>query len=399
MITLAKRMKAIAPSATLALGAKAAALKAKGAPVVSFATGEPDFDTPAHIKDAAKKALDDGKTKYTPTGGIPELKAAIAQKFKAENKLSFAPEQVLVSCGAKHSLFNFFQALLSPGDEVVILSPYWVSYPEMVKLAEGVPVIVETRAEDGYQIDPAEFRRAIGPRTRAVVLNSPSNPTGAVLSDKSLEAIAEALRPHPDVVVVSDDIYERLWYVEGAFKNILNVAPDLSPRTVVVNGFSKAYAMTGWRLGYAAGPAELIGAMQKVQDQSTSNASSFSQWAAMAALAGPTDAMAKMVATFRARRDRMGALVKQIPGASFHMPEGAFYLFVNLSKVIGATYQGHVVRDSVHLSDVLLETKHVAAVAGAPFGAEGHLRLSFATSEANIDEGLGRLTALVRELT
>jgi aspartate aminotransferase len=395
---LAKRLKAIKPSPTLSLNAKAKALAAKGADVVSFAAGEPDFDTPRHVKDAAIAALNQGFTKYTPTGGIPELKAAICQKLKAENRLEYSADQVLVSCGAKHSLYNLFQALLSPGDEVVIFAPYWVSYPDMVQLAAGKPVFVETSSEENYVPDPKELRKALSPRTRAVVLNSPSNPTGAVLSREALLRIAEVLKGQDDCLVVTDDIYERLLYVPGPFENIANVEPSLKPRTVVVNGFSKAFSMTGWRLGYAAGPKELIAGMQMIQDQSTSNASSFSQKAAVAALTGPTDELEKMVTEFKARRDLMVAGLNQIPGIRCRTPEGAFYVFPSIGELIGRSYKGKPIGGSVHLSEILLDDYQLAAVPGEPFGAEGHLRLSFATSREVIEKGLERLAKFVGAL-
>ncbi len=391
-------MKSIKPSATLALNAKAKALAAKGADVASFAAGEPDFDTPKFIKDAAIAALNAGFTKYTATGGIPELKNAIVKKLARDNKFEVTPEQVLVSDGAKHSLYNLFQALLSPGDEVIIFPPYWVSYPDMVTLADGKPVFVETSAEEGYAPDPRELRNALTPRTRAVILNSPCNPTGAVLSRAALTRIADVLKGH-DCLIVTDDIYEKLLYIPGGFENIANVALELSPRTVVVNGFSKAYSMTGWRLGYAAGPKELISAMQMIQDQSTSNASSFSQKAAVVALEGPTTELEAMVVEFKARRDLIVEGLRKIPGIECRMPDGAFYAFPNVGQLIGRTYKGKPIQGSVHLSEILLEDHLVAAVPGEPFGAEGHLRFSFATSREVINKGLARLAQFVGSLS
>ena len=395
---LARRLKSVKPSPTLSLNAKAKALAAKGKDVVSFAAGEPDFDTPTHIKDAVKAALDGGFTKYTPTGGIPELKSAIVEKLKRENHLEFTPEQVLVSVGAKHSLFNIFQALLSPGDEVVIFAPYWVSYPDMVRLADGEPVIVETDAADGWAPDPKAIRRALTPRTRAVVINSPSNPTGGVYSRKALEGIAEALRSH-DCLIISDDIYERLLYVEGGFSNIANVAPDLAARVVVVNGFSKASAMTGLRLGYTAGPKELIAGMQMVQDQSTSNPTSIIQKGGIAALTGPQEPLAEMLVHYRRRRDLMVAGLNKIPGVQCAVPEGAFYCFPNIGDLIGKSYKGNPVNGSMHMSEILLEDFLLAAVPGEPFGAEGFIRFSFATSPEVIEKGLARLADFVSKLS
>ncbi len=389
-IQLARRLKAIQPSATLALNAKAKALAAQGVDVVSFAAGEPDFDTPQFIKDAAVAALEEGFTKYTVTAGFPALRAAISEKLKAENRLNYPPEQIVVTAGAKHALYNLFQALLSPGDEVIIFAPYWVSYPDMVLLADGLPVILETSEQNNYAPDPVALQRALTPRTRAVVLNSPSNPTGAVLSRKELEQIAGVLRGH-DCLIVTDDIYEKLLYVSEPFCNIANAAPDLFSRTVVVNGFSKAFSMTGWRMGYAAGPREVIAGMQSIQDQSTSCTNSIAQKAALAALKGPAGAMEAMVAEFKARRDLIVAGLNQLEGVRCPVPEGAFYVFPNVEPLIGRRYKGQAVRSSVHLSEILLEDFQVAAVPGMPFGAEGYLRMSFATSREQIEKGLERI--------
>jgi aspartate aminotransferase len=396
-VKLAHRLQAIKPSPTLALNAKARALAAQGVDVISFAAGEPDFDTPVFIKKAAIQAIDSGFTKYTATAGIPELRAAICEKLERDNGLSYAPDQVIVSCGAKHSLYNLFQALLEPGDEVVITAPYWVSYPDMVRLADGVPVFLAGRPQAGYAPDPAELRRALTAKTRAIVLNSPGNPTGGVIPGGALQEIAHALEGHP-CLVVTDDIYEKLLYVPGPFRNILNVAPALKDRTVVVNGFSKAFAMTGWRLGYAAGPAELVAGMQNIQDQSTSNPNSITQKAGVAALAGPADALAAMVAEFRARRDAMVAGLNALPGVQCELPGGAFYVFPSFRRLLERKYKGAPIGGSVRLSEILLEDFRVAAVPGLPFGAEGHLRLSFATSRQAIDKGLARLGELVRAL-
>ena len=395
---LSRRLKAVKPSATIALNNKAKALAAKGVDVVSFAAGEPDFDTPQFIKDAAVSALQAGFTKYTASAGIPALREAISQKLLRENQLSYAPEQVLVSCGAKHSLFNLFQALLSEGDEVIVFAPYWVSYPDMVRLADGTPVILETSEEDGYAPDPKELRNALSSRTRAVIINSPGNPTGAVLKPAALLKMADVLRGH-DCLIITDDIYEKLMYVPGPFQNLANVAPDLASRTVVVNGFSKAFSMTGWRLGYAAGPRDLIAGMQTIQDQSTSGTTSFAQKGAVAALNGPLDEVAQMVAEFKARRDLFVEGLNAIDGIRCRAPEGAFYLFPNVEKLIGRKFKGHPVTGSVHLSEILLDEFKVAAVPGLPFGAEGYLRLSFATSRREIERGLVRIRELVASLS
>lgn len=396
-MNLARRLKNIRPSPTLALNAKAKALLARGVDVVSFAAGEPDFDTPQFIKDAAMVALRDGFTKYTATGGIPELKTAICEKLKRENRLQFSPENVLVSVGAKHSLYNLFQALLSEGDEVIIFAPYWVSYPDMVQLAGGTPIILPTHEKDGYAPDPELLKRALSSNTKAVILNSPSNPTGAVLSSEALTRIANVLVEH-DCLVVTDDIYEKLLFVSDPFANIANIHPELAKRTLVVNGFSKAFSMTGWRLGYAAGPQELISAMQMIQDQSTSNPTSFAQKGAVAALNGPTDALQHMVSEFKSRRDFFVQGLNSLSGIQCRMPEGAFYVFPNVTGILGKSFRGQTILGSVHLSELLLEHFQLAAVPGLPFGAEGYLRLSFATSKKQIEKGLLRLKEFVSEL-
>jgi aspartate aminotransferase len=396
---LARRLDSIKPSPTLALNARAKALQAAGEDVVGFAAGEPDFDTPAHIKQAAVKALEEGFTKYTATAGTPELRAAICDKLKADNGLSYAPEQVVVSHGAKQCLYNLFQALLDDGDEVIIFTPAWVSYPDMVALADGKPVLVPTREEDGWVPDPELFARAITPRTRAVVLNSPSNPTGAVLSAEALGALARVLERHPQVMVVTDDIYEKLLYTGKPFVEILNVAPQLLDRTLVVNGLSKAFAMTGWRLGYAAGPKALISAMQMIQDQSTSNASSIGQRAAVAALQGPKEPGLLMAKEFHARRDLFVAGLQALPGVRIRPPDGAFYVFPSFHGLLGKRHRGKPLEGSVQISQVLLDDYRLAAVPGEPFGGEGHLRLSFAASRATIEKGLSRLRDFVGGLT
>ncbi|WPB81884.1 pyridoxal phosphate-dependent aminotransferase [Archangium violaceum] len=392
-MNLANRLKAIKPSPTLALNAKAKALAAQGVDVVGLVAGEPDFDTPEHIKQAAIEALRQGFTKYTPTAGIPELREAICGKLERDNRLTFAPDQVVVSVGAKQAIYNAFQALLNEGDEVIILAPYWVSYPEMVQLAGGKPVFVQTREEDGFAPDPDAIRRALSPRTKAIVLNSPSNPSGAVFSRAALEGIAEAVRGH-ECLVLSDDIYEKLLY-QGEFLNIGNVAPDLVPRLVVINGMSKAFSMTGWRMGYAAGPKWLIAGMQMVQDQSTSNAASFVQKAALAALKGPQDIFAPMVEEYRGRRDMVVDALNSIDGVRCRRPEGAFYVLPNVSSLLGRTYKGEPLTGSMQISEILLNDFRLGAMPGAPFGVEGYLRMSFATSREQLRKGLERFREFV----
>ncbi|MBZ4374236.1 pyridoxal phosphate-dependent aminotransferase [Corallococcus sp. AS-1-6] len=394
---LARRLQAIKPSATLALNARAKALAASGKDVVVLAAGEPDFDTPEFVKQAAIEALRTGFTKYTATAGMPELREAVCRKLEKDNGLKYAPDQVVVTAGGKQSLYNCFQALLDEGDEVIIFAPYWVSYPDMVHLAGGTPVIVPTREEDGYAPDPEAIKKALTPRTRAIVLNSPANPTGAVYSRATLEGIAAAVRGH-DCLLVTDDMYEKLLYTGEPFLNIGNVAPDLVPRLLVSNGLSKSYAMTGWRLGYAAGPKALISGMQLVQDQSTSNASSITQKAALAALTGPTDTITAMVNEYRERRDLFVAGLNAIPGIRCRLPEGAFYAMADVRGLLGKSYQGKPLTDSLQLSEALLNDFLVAAVPGDPFGAPGYIRMSFVTSREVLQKGLTRLRDFVAAL-
>ena len=392
---LADRVQFVKPSPTLALNAKAKALAAQGVDVVGFAAGEPDFDTPDFIKDAAIEAIRQGFTKYTATAGIPELRAAICEKLKKDNALSFTPEQVLVSHGAKHSLYNLFQALLSPGDEVVILAPYWVSYPEMVALAGGVPVVLRTREEDGYALDPAALEKAFSPRTRAVIVNSPSNPTGAVYSSAELAALGAVLRKHPQVLIASDDMYEHIRLDDTPFVNILNVCPDLYDRTLVLNGVSKAYSMTGWRIGYAAGPEAILRAMTNVQSQSTSNPTSISQVAAEAALNGDQGCITPMLDAFKGRHRYIVDALNAIPGFKCVDSGGAFYAFPDVRDAIMNLLARDVIEQptDIAFSEYLLESADVAVVPGSAFGAEGYIRLSFATSQANLEKALSRIAA------
>ena len=321
---------------------------------------------------------------------MPELREAVCRKLEKDNGLKYAPDQVVVTAGGKQSLYNCFQALLDEGDEVIIFAPYWVSYPDMVHLAGGTPVIVPTREEDGYAPDPAAIKKALTPRTRAIILNSPANPTGAVYSRATLEGIADAVRGH-DCLIVTDDMYEKLLYTGEPFLNLGNVAPDLVPRLLVSNGLSKSHAMTGWRLGYAAGPKALISGMQLVQDQSTSNASSITQKAALAALNGPSDTITAMVNEYRERRDLFVAGLNAIPGIRCRMPEGAFYAMADVRGLLGKTYKGKPLTDSLQLSEALLNDFLVAAVPGDPFGAPGYIRMSFVTSREVLQKGLTRL--------
>jgi len=394
-VELSRRVQAIKPSPTLAVTARAAALKASGRDIIGLGAGEPDFDTPQHIKDAAIKAINAGFTKYTPVDGTPGLKAAIIAKFKRDNGLDYTPRQILVSCGGKQSFFNLAQAVINAGDEVIIPAPYWVSYPDIVLLADGKPVIVETGIEQGFKITPAQLEAAITPKTRLVVLNSPSNPTGAVYSGGELAALGEVLRKHPHVLIASDDMYEHIRLDDQPFVNILNVCPDLYDRTLVLNGVSKAYAMTGWRIGYAAGPETILRAMTNVQSQSTSNPTSISQVAAEAALNGDQGCIAPMLDAFRERHRLVVDALNVIPGFSCIDSGGAFYAFPYVRPAILNLLARDVIEEDpdIAFSEYLLEGADVAVVPGSAFGAEGYIRLSFATSHANLDKALKRIAA------
>jgi aspartate aminotransferase len=391
-IKLASRLDPIKPSITLAVTAKAARLKADGVDVVSFGAGEPDFDTPAHIKDAARAALDRGGVgKYTEVGGILPLRRAIAAELAGVHRMVIEPDQVLVSNGAKHSLYNLFMALIDPGDEVLIPAPYWVSYPDMVMLAGGRPVILETSAADDFAVTAAQVAAACSPRTRAIVLNNPSNPTGAVYTRAQIEALAQVV-VEKDLLVVSDDIYRQLVYGDGEYVSIAAVSPEVAARTILVDGVSKTYAMTGWRIGYTAGPLPLIKAMAKIQGQSTSNPTHISQVAALAALTGPQECVGEMRAAFDERRVEMVRLLRAIPGVSCREPKGAFYAFPDLSAFVGKkSPEGSILDDDVQLCDWLVEVGKVAIVPGSGFGAPGFVRLSYACSMASIQDGVGRL--------
>jgi aspartate aminotransferase len=395
---LADRMKALAPSSTLAVQARAKALRARGVDVISFGAGEPDFDTPPRIKEAAIQALRRGQTKYTEVGGIPELRAAVCTKFERDNGLEYDPADVLVSVGAKHTLFNMAVALVDSGDEVLIPSPYWVTYPEQVRLVGGVPVPVPTDETTGFDLDPERLRAAITPRTKVVILNSPNNPTGAVFSRAALEAVAR-LAVERRLWVVSDECYEALTF-EGRHLSIAQFGPDIKARTLVVNTCSKAYAMTGWRIGYAAGPRTLIRAMTDVQSQVTSNPSSIAQWAAVEALAGPQDEVAKMAAEFDRRRRLIVEGLNALPGVRCVMPRGAFYAFANVSGLSGRRVPGgsRTLAGSAEVTEFLLEHAQVAVVPGVDFGSDAHVRLSYATSAEQIREGLARMDRALRTL-
>ncbi|MDQ3025614.1 MAG: pyridoxal phosphate-dependent aminotransferase [Pseudomonadota bacterium] len=394
MSLTANRLKVIKPSPTLAVSAKAAKLKAEGRDVIAMGAGEPDFDTPQHIKDAAIAAINKGLTKYTPAGGTASLKKAIVAKFKRENSLDYTEKQILVSCGGKQTSFNLCLALLNPGDEAIIPAPYWVSYPDMAMMADGKPVFVFAGVEQGFKITPQQLERAITPKSRLLWLNSPSNPTGAVYTAAELAALGEVLRKHPRIIIASDDMYEHIVLDGSKFVNILNVCPDLYPQTVTMNGVSKAYSMTGWRIGYCGGPAELIEAMENVQSHSTSNPSSISQYAAEAALNGDQSCIDPMRAAFKERGKVVSEGLNRIPGVKCLSPAGAFYAFPDCREAIRKLHAAGRIATPTDLAlcDYLLaQPQAVAAVPGSAFGAEGYLRISFATSMDNIKKAVERM--------
>lgn len=389
-IQLAQRVARIKPSPTLAITALAAQLKAAGRDIIGLGAGEPDFDTPEHIKQAGIAAIQQGETRYTAVEGTPKLRQAIANKFKRENGFDYTPKQVLVSCGGKQSFYNLCQALLSPGDEVIIPAPYWVSYPDMVLLADGVPVIVTAGQAEHFKLSPAKLEAAITPRTKLFVINSPSNPTGVAYTLEELQALGEVLRRHPHVLVATDDMYEHVLFAGRQFVNILNACPDLYGRTIVLNGVSKAYSMTGWRIGYAAGPEKLIQAMAMVQSQSTSNPTSISQYAAAVALEGDQSFIQTMVTAFEERHNFVHQAFNAMDGVECLAADGTFYSFPNVEGMIrrlGLT-------DDTALSSYLLDKVGVAVVPGSAFGMPGHIRISFATSMANLKEALGRIASV-----
>jgi aspartate aminotransferase len=384
-------VQAIKPSATLVITAKAKALKAEGKAIIGLGAGEPDFDTPEHIKNAAIKAINDGFTKYTAVGGTPELKQAICDKFKRDNSLTYTPDQVLVSSGGKQSFYNLCQAFLNDGDEVIIPAPYWVSYPDMVILAGGQPVILSTGIDEGFKISPAQLKAAITEKTRLVVLNTPSNPTGVAYTRADLQAIGEVFKEYPDILIASDDMYEHIVWADEPFCTIAEVCPELYTQTLTMNGVSKAYSMTGWRIGYAAGPADLIAAMTKIQSQSTSNPCSISQAATLEALNGDQSCIQIMLKAFKERHDYVVAAVNAIPAMQALPSQGAFYTFVDMQAIIEQT-EG--INDDVELADYILSKAEVALVPGSAFGAPGYMRISFATSMENLQEAMQRLERL-----
>ncbi len=394
---LSRKALGISESLTLAIDEKSKKLKAEGQDIIGFGAGEPDFGTPDHIKQAAKDALDKGITRYTASSGTLELRKAVARKLKEDNGLEYSPNQVIITNGAKHALFNTFQAIINPGDEVIIPTPYWVSYPELVKLADGIPVFLHTSEDNDFKINIEDLKKVIGPKTKALILNSPSNPNGCVYEADELRAIAE-LTVEKQFYVVSDEIYEELVYDGEKHFSIAGFGEDIKEQTIIINGMSKAYAMTGWRIGYAAGPKDVIEVMAHVQSHSTSNPNSIAQYASITALEAHSYALQHMVEAFSERRIFMVNRINQIAGLSCRLPKGAFYVMMNISQVIGKRYKDQLITDSLTFSDLLLEAKMVTVIPGIAFGVDSYVRLSYATSMENIIEGLNRIEAFTEEL-
>lgn len=392
-----KKAMNITPSITLAITAKAKELKGAGVDVVSFGAGEPDFNTPKNIMEAAIKSMEEGKTKYTPTSGIIELREAICKKLKEDNNLHYNSNQIIVSTGAKQCLADAFMAILNPGDEVIVPIPYWVSYPELIKLADGMPVFVEGKEENDYKYTLESLNKVVNNNTKAIIINSPNNPTGTVYSIEELKEIAEFAKKH-DLIIISDEIYEKLIYDGKKHVSVASLSEDAYNRTIVINGFSKSYAMTGWRLGYAAGNAEVIKLMTSVQSHVTSNANSIAQYAGVEALNGPKDEIEKMVGKFEERRNLMIDRIKNITGLSVIRPEGAFYVMINFENYLGKSINENVINNSVDFSRELLEHEKVAVIPGSAFGLDKYIRLSYATSEELILKGLDRIESFLNKL-
>ncbi len=397
MIKISARALQMKPSATLAMDAKAKQMKAAGVDVISFATGEPDFDTPLAIREEAKAALDAGMTRYTPSAGIPELRAAIREKLASDNDLAYADDEIAVTCGAKQAIFNALQVICDPGDEVIVPAPYWVSYPEQVLLAGASPVIVTTPQSNGFKLLPEALAKAITPRTSAIILNYPSNPTGSTYTREELASLGRVLTER-QVAIISDEIYEKLLYGNTAHCSIAAAHPPARELTVVINGVSKAYAMTGWRMGYAAGPKPVIGKLIALTGQQNSGIPGFVQRACVRALRGPQEEVEAMRREFQARRDLMLERMLAIPNLTCHRPEGAFYLFPNVSAYLGKRAGEKRIESAEALAQYLLENAHIATVSGDPFGAPGHIRFSYATSRTVIEEGMRRLAEALRKL-
>ncbi|MBU3092240.1 pyridoxal phosphate-dependent aminotransferase [Clostridium sp. CM028] len=396
-MVLSKKAKQITTSLTLDITAKAKKMKAEGIDVIGFGAGEPDFDTPKNIQEAAIKAIKEGRTRYTAASGIIELKQAIIGKLKRENNLTYTPAQIIVSAGAKQCLANVFQAILNPGDEVLIGVPYWVSYPELVKLADGEPIYIETEEINEFKLTIASLNRALTPKSKAIILNSPNNPTGTVYSKEELMEIADFAKIN-NLIIISDEIYEKLLYGSNDHISIASLSEDAYRRTIVINGLSKAYAMTGWRIGYAAGSTEIVSLMSNIQSHTTSNPNSIAQYASVEALNGNQDDIAKMIGQFKLRRDYMVEKINSINNLSCIKPEGAFYVMVNIGDVLNKSIDGKVIKDSIAFSDILLEKEKVAVIPGIAFGVDNFIRLSYATSMENIKIGLDRIARFVENI-
>jgi len=397
MSLLAKRTSGIIPSLTLALTARAKAMKKQGMDVIGLAAGEPDFDTPEYIKEEARRALDEGFTKYTPASGITELKEAVCEKLARDNCLNYEPSEIIIGCGAKHCLYNAIQVLCEEDDEVILPTPYWVSYPEQIKLSGARPLIVKTRMEDGFKITPELLLKNITRRTKLLILNTPSNPTGSVYSKDELEEIAEiAVKKH--IYVISDEIYEKIIYDGIEHVSIASLNSQIKKLTIVINGLSKTYSMTGWRIGYAAADERIIKAMSNLQSHSTSNPVSFVQKAAIIALRSSQDWVNRMVAEFKRRRNYMLERLNQVQEVSCISPQGAFYLFPNISRILGRPFNGKKIKSSLDFSQLLLEEEKVSVVPGSAFGADNHIRLSYATSMDNIARGMDRIQEMVNKI-
>jgi len=398
-IQLSNRVQRVRPSATLAITAKASELRALGRNIISLSVGEPDFDTPKAASEAGIEAIRSGFTRYTAVAGIPELRQEVAKKFKRDNHLDYQPENILISTGGKQCIFNLLMAMINAGDEVIIPAPYWVSYPDMVLLAEGKPVIVPCLAEANFKLTAAQLEAAITPQTKLLFLNSPSNPTGMAYSWEDLAALGEVLRKHPHVAVATDDMYEKIIFDEKVFATFAEVNPDLKDRTITLNGVSKAYCMTGWRIGFCAASVDLIKAMSKIQGQSTSNPSSIAQKAALAALQGPTDALDDMVRTYETRRTWLVDALNAIDGVDCLMPDGAFYVFPSIEGWLGKTTQeGVILSDDVVVCEWLLDATGVALVPGTAFGAPGQIRFSYAVAQATLEDAVSRVAKVAKTL-
>lgn len=392
MALLTKRINSVKPSATITISAKAMELRAQGVDIISLSQGEPDFDTPKHIKDAAIQAINDGKTKYTSVDGTPEIKEAIINKFKRDNNLDYKPENILVSTGAKQTLFNLFQSVLEEGNEAIVISPYWVSYPDMVILAGAKPVIVDTLQKNNFDLNLDLLREALSDNTRLIILNSPSNPTGVTFTREQYQGMGSILKDYPNVLIATDDMYEHIYWGNEKFCSFAEACPDLFDRTITVNGVSKAYAMTGWRIGYCGGPTDVVKAMKKIQGQSTSNASSISQVAATAALNGSHDEVLGMVKEYKNRHQYLCEALNSLDGFKAIPGTGAFYLFPNITEAIEALGM----KDDLEFSEFLLETAGVAVVPGTAFGAKGYIRISYATSMDVLEESISRIKKVLR---